>query len=217
MPIVRLELPALINFCDVIRFANRVSLLADVPLGVESAPGLGPEPCTERPTPGVTTGPPTTARMVLDRLVSMAPDYAWRDMNGVVVVRPVAAWNSPDHFLGARVQSFDGTDANMAEAFAALSQPLAPRGFWPESAAWAAAPPGRASFSLSFPGGSLLDALNAIVRPRGDLGWTIHYCGERATREAATVALRIHHPPSKTVRVIFAYDPYRPTDPCRAQ
>ena len=92
-----------------------------------------------------------------------------------------------------------------------------PAGFWPETAAWAAAPPGRASFSLSFPGGSLLDALNAIVRPRGDLGWTIHYCGERATREAATVALRIHHPPSRTVRVIFAYDPYRPTDPCRAQ
>ena len=94
--------------------------------------------------------------------------------------------------------------------FAALSQPLVPRAFWPESAAWTAAPPGRASFSLSFPGGSLLDALNAIVRPRGDLGWTIHYCGERATREAATVALRIHQPPSRTVRVIFAYDPYRP-------
>ena len=40
-----------------------------------------------------------TLRAALDAVVAADPRYAWRYVDGVVVMRPVAAWNDPGHPL----------------------------------------------------------------------------------------------------------------------
>ncbi len=47
--------------------------------------------------------PSMTVRQVLDRLVALAPDYQWAEMDGVAVIRPVAAGTDGADVLNGRV------------------------------------------------------------------------------------------------------------------
>jgi len=50
-----------------------------------------------RPTPLDVRG--VTLRQALDAVVAKDRRYSWREVDGVVVVRPVAAWRDPEHPL----------------------------------------------------------------------------------------------------------------------
>lgn len=153
----------------------------------------------EEPRPEVTES--------LARLVAEAPDYEWRNMHGLVVVRPVAAWNDPHHFLTRPVKSFTATGScapdcaadDLRDALAALSEPVAPLSFGlgidraseigavprDRKLSGARRDPSKPPYLATFPGGTLLEALNALTRGRRGGGWVISYCGRRPAVDSA--------------------------------
>jgi hypothetical protein len=123
-------------------------------------------------------------------------------MNGVVVVRPRVAWLDDKHFLHRRVDPFQVAADRWDNALGIMSRAVAPRSFrrfndWPSTVnlqrtmdsspdaerspdpyIWSWAPHREnGSFEVSFAGGSLLEALNALVtRPGSVGGWILNYC-----------------------------------------
>src|SRR5437762_10793018 len=43
-----------------------------------------------------------TPRQAFDRLMTLMPEYSWKEMDGVAVVRPTQAWNDPNDPLNFR-------------------------------------------------------------------------------------------------------------------
>ena len=208
-PRVHLTLPAVIDACIVMATVNNIGRSADLPVGIEASPEAF-EMCPREPSGQfpLRPGPPMTPRAALDYVVAQAPDYAWREMNGVIVWRPVAAWRDGSHLLQTRVGGFAATDRDMTEALGVISKPLEPYEFSARLAQWAMSTnPTRSGFSLSLPGGTLLDALNAIVGARGDLGWNLTYCDVTAQSKTASVNLSIANEHKKSVSLFFAETP----------
>jgi hypothetical protein len=89
---------------------------------------------------------------VLSRIAALVPDYDWAIMEDVAVFRPSAAWKDTADALGARVPRMHFVDAPAIHVVGAmLSRQL------PGDA-------GKGILSIDFPGGTLLDALNSLVR-----------------------------------------------------
>src|SRR6185295_13402672 len=89
---------------------------------------------------------------VLSRIAALVTDYDWAIMEDVAVFRPSAAWKDAADPLGARVLRMHFVDAPANHVVGAiLSRQL------PGSA-------GKGILSIDFPGGTLLDALNSLVR-----------------------------------------------------
>jgi hypothetical protein len=74
-----------------------VSRAAGVPMGIEVASGAA-----VRADPKTLTG--LTIRAALDVISAVDSRYEWREMNDVIVLRTLDAWNRPDHPLHERVQ-----------------------------------------------------------------------------------------------------------------
>lgn len=198
-----------ISDCSVLKTVVLLAQRSRVPIGIEQRPS----DCWNVPPPFSTTGPTrdVDVKQALSQLVKDAPDYEWRDMGGVMVIRPAESWDNPEHFLTRPVKSFaaSGWGAGLQPALAALSDPVRPRYFRPSidtaSIATGVRPdPRRLMFSpprpdptqspltMSFGGGDLLDALNAMIRGRDSVGWMINYCGSSAALDTAilTISLR---------------------------
>jgi hypothetical protein len=108
-----------------------------------------------------------TARQALDYLMALAPTYAWRDLDGVAVVRPAVSWNDPRDALNVYVAPFTVTDVHLKVTLYGLLH---------MSIADASDPPGplmARSVSVAFSGGTMLDALNAVIRAHQDAGWNV--------------------------------------------
>jgi hypothetical protein len=108
-----------------------------------------------------------TLRQVLDAVVAADPRYEWRDMNGVAVLRPVSSWARADHPFEGVAGPVSLRSARVSQALDALISavshtPSAYPTYWDES-----------RFSVEFPGGTLLELANAIVRGHGGLSWSI--------------------------------------------
>jgi hypothetical protein len=54
-------------------------------------------------------------RQTLDMLCDGDPRYEWRQLRGVIVVRPVDAWNNPSHPLNRRISMFEVENAGLQE------------------------------------------------------------------------------------------------------
>jgi hypothetical protein len=140
---------------------SQLAAAANVPMGFESAdPGPSTSP---RGLRFVATGRPLGE--ALGQLVALDPRYEWREMDGVIVLRPVNAWNDSSHplfALSGRVRLEDVTTGGAMQRVAALL----------------GAPSGQGSlqgdtkrFSVDAPSGTILDLLNAIVWAHGDSSW----------------------------------------------
>ena len=102
-----------------------------------------------RPTPLDVRG--VTLRQALDAVVAKDRRYSWGEVDGVVVVRPVAAWRDPAHPLHRRVPAAGvQQDAGDDQLLAALRHP-----------------------SLDFGGGTVFELLNAAVRAHGHMQWSL--------------------------------------------
>ena len=99
-----------------------------------------------RPTPLDLRG--VTLRAALDAVVVKDRRYSWREVNGVVVVRPVAAWRDPAHPLLRRASDVRLEDAGGSDPFESVRQVVGPEG-------------------------TLLDLLNAAVRAHGHMQWSL--------------------------------------------
>jgi hypothetical protein len=105
-----------------------------------------------------------TARQILDRVVTLFPDYSWKEMNDVAVVRPRSAWENPADALNLRAQPFDVVDGRLSPTVQLLlGRPGASASLDKRINAQV--------FSLSFGGGTLLEGLVAIVRAARAGGW----------------------------------------------
>jgi hypothetical protein len=130
-----------------------------VPMGIEVlSPGRHP-PSREIPATG------RTLREVLDAMVAVDPRYEWRELEGVIVIRPVASWTDPNHALFRIVGPVRMIDVSPQEAVQRLARELG----YPHPLSF----PGGKSLTLDLPQGSVLDLANAIVRAHGELTWTL--------------------------------------------
>ena len=107
-----------------------------------------------------------TLRVALDQVVATDPRYEWRFVNGVVVMRPIAAWNDSTHplhrFVPPDLNQVSGGQAVDALK-AATGHPGPPVIEFPRTHL----------FSVAFGGGRLIDLLDAIVRAHGEMAWSL--------------------------------------------
>jgi hypothetical protein len=107
-----------------------------------------------------------SVREILDLLCMADPRYEWREMAGVIVVRPTEAWDDPMHPLHLPIR-FEVTDASMPELVARLAMFVGRYlGPLPKPS-----PTHRRRFTLREDRASLLEVLNRIVLQDGRLAW----------------------------------------------
>ena len=129
------------------------------------------------PERGISSEPPQeltvevsglTLRQALDAYVAADRRYEWREMDGVVVMRPAASWQRADHRLEAAAGAVRVREARLSELFDALRAAVVSERQPP------ALPFGEERrVSLDFPGGSVLQLANAVVRAFGRLSWSL--------------------------------------------
>jgi hypothetical protein len=175
LPSVRI--PSILQPCDVHGIVQKLGRLTKLPVGFEG----GPE-CIGKSDAALATGgwlvdqrvstsseiidlAGLTLRQALDRVVALAPDYRWKEMNGVAVVRPVTAWDDPTNGLNQHIEPFSVVDERLVPA---LSIMLGRSGSGDIQGKINAV-----SASLTFPGGTLLDGLNALMESHHAGGWDV--------------------------------------------
>jgi hypothetical protein len=102
---------------------------------------------------------------VLARIAALAPDYDWAIMEGVAVFRPSGAWSDPTSPLAARVPAIRFSDAPLGRVMSTILNLPRPAG------------PGQI-VSIDFQGGTVLEALNALVRSEAAM-WYVSSDGQR--------------------------------------
>jgi hypothetical protein len=107
-----------------------------------------------------------TVRQALDYLLALAPTYAWRELDRVAVVRPAVAWNDPRDALNVYMAPFSVMNVDLKIALYALLHMSVSDASEPPR------PPAR-SVSATFSGGTMLDALNALVRAHQAADWNV--------------------------------------------
>jgi hypothetical protein len=106
-----------------------------------------------------------TLQDALATLVALDPRYDWRDLDGVIVFRPVAAWSDASNPLFRSVERVRLDAATVSQAIglfmSMLGAPEHTRNSFPDTR----------TFTVDFPGGSVLDLLNGIARSHGEMSW----------------------------------------------
>ncbi len=151
-----------------------LAVAAGVPMGIQMlAPEL-PRVIGEEHEGYVVTGMPLKSALQL--LVALDPRYEWREMDGVVVFRPVAAWDDPNDALLRTVPGVQFHDMPASKAIGVLIARLGGRGV--------AQLPDTRTVSVDLPAGSVLELLNAFARDYGELMWAWEGLDEREQRRA---------------------------------
>ena len=133
---------------------------AHVPMGFEAAVPADPGNLKIEATG-------RSLRSVLDAIVAADPRYEWRDESGVFVLRPAAAWLDRENALHRSLAPVRYDSIGVGEALRIVAA-LFGRDL-PASQSDNLRDPRR--FALNLPAGSVLDALNGIVRAHGTLAW----------------------------------------------
>jgi hypothetical protein len=176
-----------LEHCLVPELAGHVFKATVTPGGVEYLPGRcgrgQPRSAGERVTlRGL------TAQEALNRLVQLDARYRWVERDGVLVVRPVDAWNDPNHFLH-RTASVAFADQNVGGALFALLTAIGPTKFTGYGERTFNTFEMNRRFSVSLNATSVLEALNAVARTHGRLQWLVGYCQPQSKVEFARVML----------------------------
>jgi hypothetical protein len=132
-------------------------------VGIEVV-GAGPH---ARPVPTTAPSPAMTVRELLNRTVTAEPLYEWRETGDLVTVRPREAWEDASNTLNRQIGApIELSDATLGGALRALCEGRCYTGYGPMRVG---APPFR--FLVQFPGGTLLEAINAVVGAHGSAAW----------------------------------------------
>jgi hypothetical protein len=161
--------------CQIPSAALQIARSLGLPGGVEGLPERCPHP--RAPPPNVSERLSLggmTAREAMDALVRIDSHYRWVESGGVLVLRPVDAWDGANHFLHRTVASFGFSDANVNGAVSAVQKALGPWRFAPAERPTTEF--GARRFSLTLGATSILEALSAVVRAHGALSWHVTYC-----------------------------------------
>lgn len=130
-----------------------------------------------------------TPRQLLDHLVALVPGFRWQDMDDVVVVRPSRAWDDPKNPLNLPARPFNAVDAHMNDLLHLALSAATPSLMFPHVDRSGSEGSLDRRVSIAFSGGTIIDALNAVVRADNDSEWQFGYIESRATVEVSALAL----------------------------
>lgn len=173
--------------CELWRTVEEVARFAGVRIGFEHMPDCHPGGRERRAYGPSIALDGLTPRLVFDQIVQMRPEFAWREIEGVVVIRPVRAWQDPAHLLHRPVEPFAVARTHPHLVLHRLLQAAQPSLFQPHEDLQLSSlgrrlddpsATGRIDvpISVEFPGGTVLQALNAAARPYGG-NWELGYAG----------------------------------------
>jgi hypothetical protein len=165
--------------CGVPGIARRIAESAGIPAGIESVPAcylLDPLPPPPWQAETITFLGMTVAD-ALDRLVALDGRYRWVESDGVIVLRPLEAWQDAHHFMNEVISGFGFADQNVTWAAVMLGEAMHGRPIVPPTIETPlSTPQGNEHFSVSPRTTSILEAATAVVRAHGSLSWTLSYC-----------------------------------------
>jgi hypothetical protein len=165
------------NPCAAGMIFDQVSRAAGVPLVFENLRGCYPGPRSAL-RPSVQSGQTKSARQLLNELTTLVPQFAWREMNGIVVVRPRDAWESSADPLNQAIGSLDFRESSLENVVEAIVNSTTSLRVLPQSRlipppAWSTRP-----LTMRFQGGTVLEALITLASTQGDLTWQLGYSGQ---------------------------------------
>jgi len=139
----------------------KLAVAAGVPMGFEAA---GQQ--TRLSHPATATGRKLSE--VLDDLIRADDRYEWREDDGGIVVRPAAAWRDPLSVFNTAVGPIRQRQMQASDAASLMAQLFGVR------SDVSSGPGDTITFTVDLPdGGTLLGALNAIVRAHGTMTWSV--------------------------------------------
>lgn len=173
--------------CQIPGLVMSIGISLKIPAGVEAATercqdGKGPVKVTGRtPLRGM------TVREAMDTLVRADPRYRWVESDGVIVLRPIEAWEKRDHFLHQSVSQFALKDEDVEGALAVVVTALRSGQVPANEASTDHTPHADHRFSVTLGATSIYEALNAIVKAHGELVWQVSYCQPPTVLEHASI------------------------------
>jgi hypothetical protein len=187
----------------------RISMTGKVPLGLEvatPAPAAAKEMArstlmsraAREERQHLVTLSGLTVRQALDGVMKLTPGYAWRDVAGVVVVRPTGAWDAVDDCLRGPAGSFTTQYQTPSEALAQVVRFLAPQEVVKTGAAEVGKP-----FSVTIQDGTVFDVLNAVVRAHGEMMWQLSTAPGGANAAERPIRLTLRPFAGTTVTHVF--------------
>ena len=174
--------------CGAGQIASALAIATGTPFGVEFLPGE----CENDRSGERLLVEGRTIAAVLDDLVARDPRYRWEERDGVILMRPAAAWNDRTHFLEERMDSFVHDDLTSAYAWRLVQHVIRGETNWkPPSLVASDVDAVRGLFEVHLDQRpSVLDVLSEIARVHGHLLWELEYCEAQASREFAMLAFR---------------------------
>jgi hypothetical protein len=130
-----------------------------------------------------------TVEAALNKIVAIDPRYEWRERNGVIVIRPVAAWTAADNPLNLEIPGFATRDRNMRGALGAFGAIVL--GLVPSAKPDPEEPTEflRRTFNVTTRTGPAIDALDDIIRAHGALNWMASYRRKPASGDTLSVLM----------------------------
>ena len=135
----------------------------------------------------------------LKKLSALDRRYRWIESDGVIVVRPLAAWSNPKNVLNYETESFVLNDATLGNALNAIVSAIT--GIPREHPFSETTEHGARRFNVTTRTTSAGEALDAIVRAHGASYWIMR---EEPGREGPTIWLHTFDGMGIGSRVIFA-------------
>jgi len=177
--------------CSIGAAADQIAHRFNALMGIEEPRGCDSPAWHGRDSPRGIVGT-MSLRTAMDELVARAPAYRWRAIGDVVVLRPRAAWDDLRNPLDQTTREFNARGVSLRGALhLLLDDPQAPQ-FFEHTDLPATLREDRSHLSVSFPGGTILQALNSIIRAHGSATWRLGYSRNHAV--VALSALDFHGP-----------------------
>jgi hypothetical protein len=176
----RIDDPRSLHSCASGVAVDQLARAANVLVGFETTRDCRPSPRVRTAGASSETMTGMSVREAFDHLIASMPMYSWKELNGVVVVRPKTAWADPDDLLNQPVQPFEVTNERADDVLHTVLRAVTPSLFLPHEDVPRSGQLVDHSMTVTFPGGTLLDAFNTIVGAHGSAQWQVGYVDGRA-------------------------------------
>ena len=176
----RIDNPRFLNPCNSGMAVDQLARKAEVLVGFENMPNCPPSARSLKAGAAGETLTGMSARQAFDHLMTLMPTFSWKDMNGVVVVRPKAAWEDPRDPLNLSTGAFEAANERVDDVLHTVLHAVKPSMFIPHEDVPRPDGPITRPVAVAFSGGMMLDALNGVLRAHGGLEWQLGYPGNSA-------------------------------------
>lgn len=171
---VRFFDPTTLVPCDVAAPLHQIAHQAHLLYGFENTPDCRPSRISADPFGRQAAMTAPSARDALNQITSLVPAFSWKEVDDVIVVRPAAAWSDARDVLNVSVARFAAHDRPLDIVLHTLLRAATPSLLQAHddigSSRRVDAP-----VQLTFDGGTVLSALNALIAARGDAMWQIGF------------------------------------------